>query len=374
MNPKERYYSGVARETIHRITANRENWTSFLATMARNYDFTYPEQVMIYAQRPNATLCKPYEEWNTDQYRRYVKRGSTGIALFVMNQDKPYLRYVFDVADTGVRRSSPSITPWRVTDENRRFIMDEMERVFQVPSEGILEYQLENIAINLAREYWDDFKKPILDIVADSFLEEYDEYNIEVAFKTAVANSVSYAMYSRITENPDNYFEHEDFQNVFDFNTRQTVNALGTAVNAVSSRMFGEIEKAIEAFEQTKPWKGAMIMNEMTYTQVGDYRIPDIELKNTETKPLGKYGRMRRAFLQENNPMLLNDLILSEQLFPHLQEIDETAHRRVEQLMTELLEKNPAPDKATQQMAWVKHMNSLKAQAEEIVTAELINS
>ena len=245
MNPKERYYSGVARETIHRITANRENWTSFLATMARNYDFTYPEQVMIYAQRPNATLCKPYEEWNTDQYRRYVKRGSTGIALFVMNQDKPYLRYVFDVADTGVRRSSPSITPWRVTDENRRFIMDEMERVFQVPSEGILEYQLENIAINLAREYWDDFKKPILDIVADSFLEEYDEYNIEVAFKTAVANSVSYAMYSRITENPDNYFEHEDFQNVFDFNTRQTVNALGTAVNAVSSRMFGESHRSL---------------------------------------------------------------------------------------------------------------------------------
>ena len=252
MNPKERYYSGVARETIHKITANRENWTSFLATMARNYDFTYPEQVMIYAQRPNATLCKPYEEWNTEQYRRYVKRGSTGIALFVMNQDKPYLRYVFDVADTGVRRSSPAIIPWRVTDENRRFVMDEMERIFQVPSEGILEYQLENIAINLAREYWEDFKKPILDIVADSFLEEYDEYNIEVAFKTAVANSVSYAMYSRITENPDNYFEHEDFQNVFDFNTRQTVNALGTAVNAVSSRMFGEIEKAIEAFEQTK--------------------------------------------------------------------------------------------------------------------------
>ena len=115
-------------------------------------------------------------------------------------------------------------------------------------------------------------------------------------------------------------------------------------------------------------------MNEMTYTQVGDYQIPDIELKNTETKSLGKYGRMRRAFLQENNPMLLNDLILSEQLFPHLQEIDETAHRRVEQLMTELLEKNPAPDKATQQMAWVQHMNSLKVQAEEIVTAELINS
>ena len=115
-------------------------------------------------------------------------------------------------------------------------------------------------------------------------------------------------------------------------------------------------------------------MNEMTYTQVGDYRIPDIELKNTETKPLGKYGRMRRAFLQGNNPMLLNDLILSEQLFPHLQEIDETAHRRLEQLMKGLLEKNPAPDKKTNQMEWVRHLNSLKAQAEEIIQAELINN
>ena len=106
-------------------------------------------------------------------------------------------------------------------------------------------------------------------------------------------------------------------------------------------------------------------MSEMTYRQAGDYQIPDIELKNSEEKPLGKYGRMRRAYLEENNPMLLNDLILSEELFPHLQEIDETAHRRVGQLMNELLEKNPAPDKATQQMAWVQHMNSLKAQAEK---------
>ena len=127
-----------------------------------------------------------------------------------------------------------------------------MERIFQVPAKGILENQLENIAMQQASEYWADYKKPILDIVANSFLEEYDEYNIEVAFKTAVANSVSYAMYSRLAGNPDDYFEHEDFVNVFEFNTRQTVNALGTAVNAVSSRMFAELEKAIEAYEKMK--------------------------------------------------------------------------------------------------------------------------
>ena len=252
MNAKERFYSGLAKETIGKITSNTDNWTSFLRTMSRNYEFTYPEQVMIYAQRPNATFCKPYEDWNAENYRRYVKRGSTGIALFVMNRDKPYLRYVFDVADTGVRRSSPELKPWEVTPENRSYVMEAMERTFGVAADGVLEAQLEDIASVLAAEYWDDYKKQFLDIVANSFLEEYDELNIEVAFKNAVANSVSYTMYCRFVESPDNYFEHEDFQKVFDFNTRQTVNALGTAVNAISTRMFQEIEKAIGEHEQIK--------------------------------------------------------------------------------------------------------------------------
>jgi len=252
MNAKERFYSGLARETIGKITSNKDNWTSFLVTMSRNYEFTYPEQVMIYAQRPNATFCKPYDEWNDEKYRRYVRRGSTGIALFVTNRDKPYLRYVFDVADTGVRRSSPELKPWEVTEENRAYVMEAMERSFGVSADGLLEAQLEDIALSLSAEYWEDYKKPILDIVANSFLEEYDELNIEVAFKRAVANSVSYAMYCRLVENPDNYFEHEDFLNVFDFNTRQTVNTLGTAVNAISSRMFQEIEKAIGEYEQNR--------------------------------------------------------------------------------------------------------------------------
>lgn len=114
-----------------------------------------------------------------------------------------------------------------------------------------------------------------------------------------------------------------------------------------------------------------MVQN-LTYTQYGDYYIPDIRLAHMGIHTLGKYGRMRRAFLAENNPILLDDMILTETLFPHLWEIDETAHRRVKQIMTELLERNPAPDKSIQQLAWVQRMSSLKAQAEEIVNAELI--
>ena len=116
------------------------------------------------------------------------------------------------------------------------------------------------------------------------------------------------------------------------------------------------------------------MMSEMTYRQVGDYRIPDIELENQSDRTLGKYGRMRRAFLEQSNQMLLNDLILTEKLFPHLWEIEDAANARMELLMKQYLEQNPAPDKETDQMGWVRHMNSLRAQAEEVVMTELINS
>ena len=110
----------------------------------------------------------------------------------------------------------------------------------------------------------------------------------------------------------------------------------------------------------------------LTYTQCGDYYIPDIRLEHTGTQTLGKYGRMRRAFLEQNKPMLFNDMVLTETLFPHLWEVQLICEKRMELLMTDLLAKNPAPDKATQQLAWVSHMNSLKAQAEESILRELI--
>ena len=116
------------------------------------------------------------------------------------------------------------------------------------------------------------------------------------------------------------------------------------------------------------------MMAELSYVRSGDYLIPDMQLTVDGPKELGRYGRMRRAYLEENDPILLNDLILTEKLFPHLWEIQATAERRMGQLMAELLLKDPAPDKAKDQMGWVRHMNSLRAQAEEIVTAELINS
>ena len=115
-------------------------------------------------------------------------------------------------------------------------------------------------------------------------------------------------------------------------------------------------------------------MTELTYTKNGDYLIPNIALEETEDRPLGKYGRMRRAYLQENNTLLYNHLILTGKLFPHLWEIQDTATARMEQMRDALLKANPAPDKKTHQVQWVQHMNALKAQAEEVILTELINS
>ena len=115
-------------------------------------------------------------------------------------------------------------------------------------------------------------------------------------------------------------------------------------------------------------------MAELTYTRNGDYLIPNIELEETTNRPLGKYGRMRRAYLQENNTLLYNHLILTGKLFPHLLEIQDAAERRMEQMMEALLKANPAPDKKTRQLDWVRHMNALRSQAEEVILTELINN
>ena len=269
MNPKEKFYSAMATHTIGQMTSNRQNWTSFLTTMGRHYNFTYPEQVMIHAQRPDAMVCKEYDAWRDDK-KRYVKRGAKGIALFVTGRDKPYLRYVFDVADTGTRRSSlPLDELWRVETEHREAVQNALEATFGIQAQGSLENQLEEVANQLALEYWQDNRQSVLDIIANSYLASYDVHNIEVAFRRAVAISVTYAMFSRCTDNPDLHFENEDFLNVFDFNTRLTVNALGNAVNSIAGRMFREIEIAIQEYNRSHEMERSNDNNERTDLHAG---------------------------------------------------------------------------------------------------------
>ncbi len=251
MPSKLQFYTEMADHVAGCLTGSFQDWTAFLTTAARLYKYPFDEQLMIYAQRPEATACAEYDLWN-DQMRRYVRRGSKGIALIDASGDRPRLRYVFDVSDTGGRENSRRPYLWRLGQEHEAAVSDALERQFGVSGEQGLADQLEQIASRLAMEYWEDNQRDILAIVDGSYLEGYDDFNVGAAFRNAAAVSITYSLLSRCGLEPENYFEHEDFLSIFDWNTPDAVYTLGTAVSQLSERALRQIEVTIKNYEREK--------------------------------------------------------------------------------------------------------------------------
>lgn len=252
MTPKMAYYSALAESAARDITSSRDQWTAFLTTSARLYKYPYSDQLMIFAQRPDATACAEYDLWN-DKMRRYIKRGSKGIALVDNSGERPRLRYVFDVSDTGTRRDSRPVELWQMQEEHEPAIMEALSAAFDVSGERVgLDDLIYSAARKLAGEYWEDHSRQIFDIVADSYLEGYDEFNIGAAFRNAAATSIAYSVFSRSTVDADSYFEPENFLDIFDFNTQAASNVLGTAVTEMSGQIFREIERTIRNYERNR--------------------------------------------------------------------------------------------------------------------------
>lgn len=375
MPSKVQLYAQMADRTAEQITGSYQKWTAFLTTAARLYKYPYNEQLMIFAQRPEATACAGYDLWNK-QMRRYVRRGSKGIALVDTSSDQPKLRYVFDVSDTSGGENSRRPYLWEYRQEHREVVSAALEQRFDVSGENGLADQMERVAAQLVDEYWHDNWRDIVGIVDGSFLEDYDEFNIGAAFRNAAVVSTTYALLSRCGMQPGDYFEHEDFLNVFDFNTPQTVAALGTAISQSSELVLRQIEVTIKNYEREKIAERSESHERTDLHRSGDYLIPDLSLTEQPQVPLGKYGRMRKDYLKEHRPVLWNSLLLSERLYPHLREIDEAANNRLEQMMPELMKSAGVTEalKASDPMKWVGLMNTLKAQAEETILTELVFS
>ena len=249
MPSKLQFYTQMADTTARQVTGSFGEWTAFLETMGRLYKYPFHEQLMIFAQKPNATACADYDLWNK-QMDRYVRRGSKGIALLDTTGDNPRLKYVFDVSDTGGRENSRRLNLWEYKDEHHNSVTTDLENRFGVSGEKGLADQLEQIASKLVTEYWNDNRRDILGILADSFLEEYDDYNVEVAFRNAATVSTTYALMSRCGLNPGDYFEHEDFLSVFDFNTRDTIAVLGSAISNSSEQILRQIAVTVKNYER----------------------------------------------------------------------------------------------------------------------------
>ncbi len=251
MASKYQNYAVIAEQARREIMRDHESWKSFLRTSARLYKYPYADQLMIYAQRPDATACASYDLWNQTMHR-YVKRNSKGIALLRTDGDSAYLTYVFDVSDTGTRRNSRQVNLFEMLPEYVQPIMDAMENRYGISGEKGLEEQILDIARTRAADYWDGHESEIFDILEGSSLEDYDSFNLKHSFREACCISTAYALYTRLTGDPDGYFEDDDFKYVFEFNTRETAIVLGTAVSTLSEEMFREIETAVRAFDRTR--------------------------------------------------------------------------------------------------------------------------
>ena len=250
MPTKAEQYAQMADQVARQLTGSWQEWAGFLTTAARLYKYPFHEQLMIYAQRPDATACAEYDLWN-NRMGRYVRRGSKGIALVDDSGDRPRLRYVFDISDTGTREHSRTPWLWTMNEEHTAPVMAMLERNYDVRG-GDLAQQLADVAAKLAEEYWADHRRDILPIVDGSFLEEYDEYNIEVQFKSAATVSITYALMSRCGLEPEQYFSHEDFMPIFDFNTPAVIGALGTAVSQANQQVLRQIGVTIQNYERAK--------------------------------------------------------------------------------------------------------------------------
>ena len=244
MPSKTEEYLALAQRTANGLTRYWESWTDYLTTASRLYKYPFADQLMIYAQRPDATACADFDIWN-NRMNRYVRRGAKGIALLDESSGYPRLHYVFDVSDTGVRRNSRDPERWEMNDDLFKPVSEMLTAEYGISHER-LSQQLVNIAEKLVNDYWDNNSGDILNIVDGSFFDDYDSSGKELQFKAAATMSVTYTLLERCGFEPEGYFDKDDFQAIHTFSTPDAVYALGAATSDISREVLRKIERTVK--------------------------------------------------------------------------------------------------------------------------------
>ena len=244
MPSKTEEYLALAQRTANGLTRYWESWTDYLTTASRLYKYPFADQLMIYAQRPDATACAEFDIWR-NRMNRYVRRGSKGIALLDESSGFPRLHYVFDVSDTGVRRNSRDPEVWQLGPDLVQPVSEMLAATYGISGERVSQ-QLADVAGKLVADYWDNNSGDILAIVDGSFLMDYDDAGQELQFKSAAAISIMYTILERCGFEPEGYFDRDDFQAIYDFSTPDAVYALGTAVSDCSRDVLRNIERTVK--------------------------------------------------------------------------------------------------------------------------------
>ena len=244
MPSKTEEYLALAQRTANGLTRYWESWTDYLTTASRLYKYSFADQLMIYAQRPDATACADFDIWN-NRMNRYVRRGAKGIALLDESSGFPRLHYVFDVSDTGVRRNSRDPEVWQFNDDLKQPVSEMLSKTYGIGGERVSQ-QLADVAGKLVADYWDNNGGDIRAIVDGSLLMDYDEAGVEMQFKSAAAISVTYTLLERCGFEPAGWFDKDDFQAIYNFSTPDAVYTLGAAVSDMSREVLRNIERTVK--------------------------------------------------------------------------------------------------------------------------------
>ena len=244
MPSKTEEYLALAQRTANGLTRYWESWTDYLTTASRLYKYPFADQLMIYAQRPDATACADFDIWN-NRMNRYVRRGAKGIALLDESSGFPRLHYVFDVSDTGVRRNSRDPEVWQLGPDLVQPVSEMLSKTYGISGERVSQ-QLADVAGKLVADYWDNNGGDIRAIVDGSLLMDYDEAGVEMQFKSAAAISVTYTLLERCGFEPAGWFDKDDFQAIYNFSTPDAVYTLGAAVSDMSREVLRQIERTVK--------------------------------------------------------------------------------------------------------------------------------
>ena len=244
MPSKTEEYLALAQRTANGLTRYWESWTDYLTTASRLYKYPFADQLMIYAQRPDATACAEFDIWR-NRMNRYVRRGSKGIALLDESSGFPRLHYVFDVSDTGVRRNSRDPEVWQLGPDLVQPVSEMLSKTYGISGERVSQ-QLADVAGKLVADYWDNNGGDIRAIVDGSLLMDYDEAGVEMQFKSAAAISVTYTLLERCGFEPAGWFDKDDFRAIHEFSTPDSVYALGAAVSDMSREVLRNIERTVK--------------------------------------------------------------------------------------------------------------------------------
>ena len=394
MAAKYQLITELYQRTGAAVSRNPQAWQNFLSSACRNYKCRFDEQLLIFAQRPDATAVTTLETWNR-QFKRWVNKDSRGIAVFDTKGRRNTLKYYFDVSDTheGYYNSRP-VPIWQMNERYEQAVIERLSDRFGDLEGNDLGEALMQTAKNAVEDNLPDYLAQLKECTKDSFLEELDDFNVEVIYKRLAVNSVAFMLMSRCGLDTGEYFETEDFSDIINYNTPATLNAIGLAASDISEMALREISQTVRnvqiaeksqnrTFAQTarnqydKGRKQPERSNDNERNHLHEtgglsYSRPNITDRARNSAWQVRYDA--QGLLEQNKRVTYLNLLTSGKLSEHLYQTEQTALQRLELLTKQLSEEQGVTEELKEKapMQWVGMMNNIRSQAEEVILTELI--